>query len=427
MKKVILVSAIGIGVIAAGAGSMLAMNSQIDNAIERLKSASNDRLTVSVKEDSGSFTDRHIQLSFVVEENYSTFEFLVDNDITKRPWGATIEHSVRLGDFDAYGATDREQEIFKKYFVDQSAITGSTSISVTGSYQSNFTSVSVQENQDSLAVSIEPLSVEISGDRSGHVLANGLWNGLVVKDEGDQPATLTVEPVSFSLDGEYIAGTIFLGDQSIEGQGLNFELADDWNSVSIKSGNYSLTSTGSITDNRYNGGAYLKADSIFFMGDAEQLDIQDIAFSFEISGFEEQNLVNILEQVNDMEASGLPSAVLMNELNTMLQNGFTISIPESHATFDDGDLSLAGSFILPENTIADTNNPLSMMGLLPMLEASMDLTMDSSIAYVPQLNEVFTTLQQSGSLVEVGDKYESHFSLLNGKALLNGEQMQLPM
>jgi uncharacterized protein YdgA (DUF945 family) len=148
--------------------------------------------------------------------------------------------------------------------------------------------------------------------------------------------------------------------------------------------------------------------------------------SFGMTGIDVAAYQALVEELNQMQLTGVPSSEMMESANILLQNGFGLTLDDWYATVEGHSVALNASFELPENEISDVNNPFTLLGLVGQLSASADLSMDSALADIPEISDALLSVLMTGAIVSEGDEYKMSFSMENGVAKLNGEVLPLP-
>ncbi|MBU2862550.1 YdgA family protein [Reinekea forsetii] len=431
MKKALLIStAVVVAIGAAGAGAMYLVDGQIDNAISQLESQIPAPMTLSVVSDSSSFTDRQLVLKVGMELEGESVYVLLNNDIQKRPWGTSIEHALTL-DPTLIELVDDEQAaaFLSTNFVNSPMLAGHTSVSMMGSYQSNLASFSVNETLGDVNVVFTPWTIQANGNASGNIELTSNWNGftLVSADEY-QEMNFNWQPMKIMADGKYHQGSTFVGKQTVTGGGASFVMDDGYDSANFQMGPFSMVSNGDLVSDRYKGDFRWDTESVSFNADGSVFTLNDLVFSMNMSGFEINNFTDLSQELNAMSTAGSlePSPEVIRMANVVLQDGFSIGIPEFSAKVDGKTAKMSFMASLPQNEIADLGNPFSLMGLIPTVVAQADLLIHKDIANMPEVSEQVFSLMMMGALMEEGDNYVMSASFENGAAKLNGQPMPLP-
>jgi len=428
MNKALLITAIaGVGVVAVGTGSMVVTNNQVDSVITELQNNVSAPMTLEVIEDTDSFTNRNVVLSFSVDEADQPIKVLLANNIQKRPWGTTIEHKVLLDESTLSNVDDDQaKEIIQKYFIDQPVLSGTTIVGLTGSYDTSLATASFDEQIEEFTMKFHAMTVNAKGDMSGNLKMTGQWPGMEMAIDELEAVSVKWLPMEFDLDGQYVNSSMFIGNQTVDGEGVEFTSTSEWSDTSVTLGPYTMTSKGDLQDDRFEGDFYIRAGDFALNMGEDNVALTNVVLSFALGGIEADNYQNIMQGLNDMQVSGVPSEELMNEANTLLQNGFTFGLPEWKASVNESDFLLDANFELPQNEVADVNNPFSLMGLISGIKAEANIKMDATLADIPEVSEQLSMLMMTGALVEDGDQYVMNFTMENGEPLLNGQPVPLP-
>jgi uncharacterized protein YdgA (DUF945 family) len=428
MNKVLLGTAISVAAVTAiAATSMVVTDTQIDNVISHLTSSSLEPLTVAVIEDENSLFERNVSFSITFDDGQQPIVIIVDNQLSKKPWGTEITHSVALDDSildDIYDVSARE--LMQKLFVNQALLEATTHVSMTGTYQTNIETLDVQETVEDVSIQFHPMRLSATGNMSGAIEMSGQWSGFSIVADDLEKIDFSFLPVEFQAEGKYINGSVFEGQQVLTGEGFNFSMESEWASQGLTGQSYELVSSGDVVGNDFSGELSFNSEGLTYQGDDSLLTVNDIGFSFVIAGIDIDNYQSLVEELNKMQTTGVPSPALMQSANVLLRNGFGLSLNDWHANIEGHSVALDADFELPENEIADANNPFSLMGLVTQFSATADVTMDSALADIPEISEPLLGVLMTGVFVSEGDQYTLAFSMKDGIAELNGEVLPLP-
>lgn len=429
MNKTLLVtSLVVVGVALAGASAMLVTDRQIDAALAQLQdSAAASSILIAVSDDQSSFIERHLVLTASVEQADQRVTLVIDNNIQKRPWGARIEHRLH---FDASLLTwvddAQNQALLRTLLIDQDVMTGTTKIGLTGDYQSDWLGIGIEEQIEQATVRVSPLRLAITGDPSGKFSMTGSWPGATVTVDEPEQVAMVMRPLSFQSEGRYIGGSVFVGEQSTSGDGMSFDLTSELAQVHYQVGAYSIQSNSQVTDERLAMDLSFQVDQVSLDDGEAPVDIKDILLALSMTGSSVQNLQSLSQNLNAMQISGEASPALMEDINVFLRTGFVFAVSQLQATLDGQAIALQASFEMPENAVADVNNPFSMLSLVSSLKADAHLELAGGLSESTLLAEPFNNLMMTGVLVENGADYQVDFKLADGSALLNGEPLPLP-
>lgn len=428
MNKAILVTGVvAAGVVAAGAGTMIVSNGQIDKMVDNISESTPAPFTVEVLEDSDSFASRELVLSVGADELPDFVNLILKNNIQKRPWGTSIDHELTFGESLLDMASEDEAELIRSLFIDNPVVTGTTNVSMTGGYNTEISSLEYSGDiDDEVNLNLNPIVVNITGNASGKLDMEGNWPGMTISELGNPENEFNLLPLSFSAKGKYVTSQLFVGEQTFNLEGFTFSDESDYDSTKISFAGLDLTSTADVDGDDYRADMKLTGDLLNFNANDEEVNVDDIVFSMGFSGLNTEGLQQLLEGVNEMSSTGLPGEGLMEGANKVLQNGFEINFNEIGANYNGSSISMDASLVIPANDQVDVNNPFSLMGLVTEISASANLSMDLSVAEIPALSEMVMPLMMTGSLQESGDQYVMNFTMENGEALLNGDPIPLP-
>jgi len=429
MNKTLLISSLLVaGVVVAGVGTLLLTDRQIDAALAQLQnSAASSSITIAVSEDQSSLMERHLELIVSVDQAGQSISVVVDNDIQKRPWGAKIVHRLHFDESLLEQIEDQPTEaILRKLLVDQALISGTTEVGLTGNYNSELVSISVDELIDQTQIRVSPLRLSISGDRAGHLESDGSWQGATLTMDDQEQIAVSVQPMTFQSTGQYLSAGFFVGEERFSGEGFSFDISSEEATLGYEVGKMTGQANSQVSDERLAVDLSFTMDQMTFNDGTEPMELTDIMLSFAMSGLVVENVQSLMQNLNSMEANGEPSPALMENANQLLRNGFKLAMPQWQASIDGQRIALQADFELPANDVADVNNPFSMMGLVSSLKANAQLDVAGGLSEVAIVAEPFSALMMTGVLVEKGTDYQMDFTLADGAATLNGEAVPLP-
>ena len=428
MNKVLLGTAISVAAVTAiAATSMIVTDNQVDHVISHITTSNVDPLTVAVIDDENSLFERNVSFSLTFDDGQQSFVIVVDNQLSKKPWGTKITHSVTLDDSmldDIYDESARE--LMQKLFVNQALLEATTHVSMTGTYQTNIETLNVQETVEGVSIQFSPMTLSATGNMSGAIEMSGQWPGFSIVADDLEKIDFSFLPVEFQAEGEYINGSVFEGQQVFTGEGFNFSIESEWASQGLTGQSYELVSSGDVEGNDFSGELSFNTEGLTYQGEDSQLTVNDVGLSFGIAGIDVDNYQSLIEELNKMQATGVPSPELMQSANVLLRNGFGLSLKDWHANIEGHSVALDADIELPVNEIADANNPFSLIGLVTQFSATANVTMDSALADIPEISEPLLGVLMTGVFVSEGDQYKLAFSMKDGVAELNGEVLPLP-
>jgi hypothetical protein len=428
MNKVVIGTLVAsTAVVALGATSILVADKQVDNAVMQMTDAASSMLAVEVLEDDNRFLSRQLNVSLSINDLDNPFTLIIENSLSKKPWGTVVSHAVSF-DKSFLDSVNEENAmaIMQKNFVDQPFLVGETSISMTGNYQSKFDTVEMNETVDDVEVMIGSLAIQAMGDINGALKLDGQWPGLNVSVDDLESVSFVVKPIEFHADGSYVNSSLFEGTQDFVSEGLEFVMSSEWDKQSLTTSGLTSSSVTEITNDRLSTNVTLASPGFVFVNNEEALTVNDINLALGISGINADNYMKIMDGLNQMQVTGVPGADLMESGNQLLQDGFSIDLTDWRAEIKDQSFAMDASFTLPENDIADVNNPFSLMGLVGEIKANAEMAMDIGLADVPEVAGAMMGLLMTGALVEDGEEYTLDFTMEDGAAELNGEALPLP-
>ena len=429
MNKTLLISSLAVaGIVVAGAGTLLVTDRQIDKALAQLQENTvSSPFVIAVREDKSSLTERHLVLTASIEQAGQSISLVLDNDIQKRPWGAKIEHRLYFDESVLAQIDDQPtQAILRKFLVDQALISGTTKIGLTGNYQSELVGIAVDELIEQTQVMVSPLKLSISGDRAGHLTSEGSWQGATLTMDDLEQIAVSLRPMTFASEGQYISGGLFVGEERFSGEGLSFDMTSDEGTVGYEIGAMTGQATSQVSEGHLVSDVSLAMEQVTFNVGIEPVELTDIILSLGMSGLVVENFQSLMQNLNSMQVSGEPSPAFMEDASQMLRDGFKLAIPQWQVSINGQRIALQAGFELPANDVADVNNPFSMMGLVSSLKANARLDIAGGLSEVAIVAEPFNALMMTGVLVEKGTDYQMDFILSDGAATLNGEALPLP-
>ena len=426
MNKFLLgVSIVSVGAVALGAGSLAITDGQINKMVEQLESSVSAPMSVEVRKDTNSLFARQLDLVVAIQEEGFEATFFIENDIQKRPWGTAIAHAISMQS-PFKESNDSLALLFNQSFVDQAFITGTTNVSIGGQYQTVLDSIGINEQTADGALDVKPMHVEMTGDMSGSIAMEGQWPGMVIGTNDLEKVTMELSPMEFSAKGKMYLDSVFLGKQRIAGQGVTLSQASDWQTMAVTFGAFAIESEGRLIDEKFMGRANVDLASLQYTAEDESLQANSIQAAVSIDGISAENYKALAVSLNEFQSSGVPSEQLMRDANVLLRNGFVVEFSDWQAVIEDQSIAFNAMLELPENTVADVNNPFSLMGLFTSIKANANLQFDRGLSDIPQLYDAVFGLLSSGAVVNEGDDYRMAFSLENGVATLNGAPVPLP-
>lgn len=430
-KALIVTTAVVVGVVAAGAGSMMLVDGQIDNAVSQFESQSNDLMTIDIVSDNSGFLDRQLTLKIGMDLEGESVNIILKNDIQKRPWGTSIEHALTLDPSFISAVNDpKAAEFLSTNFINSPMLAGNTNLTMFGSYQTNLASFSINEPLEGFEVIFTPWLVNVKGSVKGDMLLNSNWNGMKLVSTYNelQAFDLNWKPMTMVADGNYHGGNTFIGKQSITGQGMSLITETEYESVNVQMGDFALASNSDVEKGRYNGDIRWDTSNLTFDVDGSVFTVTDIVLAANMSGFDVDNLSELSQELNAMSSTGgldlSPS--LIRTGNKALQDGFSFGLTEVSAKVDGKEAKMSFEASLPANKVADIGNVFSLMGLIPTVFAQADLKIHKDIAEMPELSEQIFSLMMMGALIEENDGYVLSARFENGAATLNGQPVPLP-
>ncbi len=421
-KKVWIFSAVVLVVAIIGGLSFVLPERYVERGIQELEASAGTVFDVSVSNPSPQQFDLHLEAmsaGFPLALN-------IKNTLKKSVWQSTMTHEVFLDPsfFDAQPANATDW--WRENFTDAPVMTGETTFDLLGNYTTHFESFSVAEKFPEVEVDISELIGDVSGNATGNLEYKIDWAGLSVVDTLTNEGELKVLPVSFTGKGKFLAGTIFVGEQELLGEGFEFNQENEWENILISLSSFRVWSHGVEESDRISGETQVSVDRFVVETDEEPLTISDVKLGVKIGGLEPGNIERLNAEMRSMSATGIPGPEAMAELNQLLRNGFTFELNEWQASVNDLAFNLDADIALTENTIADVQNPMSAMGLLGNFSANLDLVFDAGIAEIPQMYDALFTLMMTGALVSDEEQYTMSFSMNNGLPMLNGEPLSIP-
>ena len=126
---------------------------------------------------------------------------------------------------------------------------------------------------------------------------------------------------------------------------------------------FSVSVSGEIDGDDYASRLELATDGFTLQDNGESLTITEVDAAVSLQGLNATNYQNLVTELNTMQTVGVPSQALMDELNSVLKNGFRFEVERWKATIEGQNLNAAAHFQLPENQVANVNNPMSLLGL----------------------------------------------------------------
>ncbi|WP_320824079.1 DUF945 family protein [Reinekea sp.] len=429
MHKTLLISSLLVaGIVVAGAGTLLATDRQIDAALAQLQeNTASSPFVIAVREDKSTLTERHLVLTASVEEEGQSISLVLDNEIQKRPWGAKIEHRLYVDESLLAQIEDEPaRAIFRKFFLDQALISGTTEIGLTGNYQSELVGIAFDEVIEQTEVTVFPLRLAIAGDRTGHLTTEGSWQGATLRMDDLEQIAVSVRPMTFESEGQYLSGGLFLGEERFSGEGFSFNMTSEEAPVGYEIGAMTGQGTSQVIDERLVADGSFAMKKIAFNAGTEPVQLTDINLSFTMSGLVVENLQSLIQNLNSMQANGEPSPALMENASQILRDGFKMDLPQWQVSINGQRIALQAAFELPANDVADVSNPFSMLGLVSTLKYNAHLDVAGGLSELAVVAEPFNALMMTGVLVEKGADYQMDFILADGAATLNGEAVPLP-
>ncbi len=428
MKKLLIGTGVaGIAVVALGAGSLIFTDKQIDNMVAQVEQTVSQPVTMTVLEDDNSLLHRQLNLVLAMDDGETQFKVIIENAIEKRPWGTSIQHIILMDDgFAKIDSNDEIKQLLTQYFVDQPFVTGTTNVSFSGNYQSTFLSKSVNESLAEGSLALSPFELVVTGNLTGDLTMNGSWAGMSMVNNDLQQSSVLIKPMQVSAVGELYNNSVFLGKQILSGEGMEFVQTSEWQNQRFTMAPFSFVSSGELADEHFSGLFTAALEGFNYEDDDNSLDVKNINTSISISGIEASNYKKLVDGLNEMQVSGVPSDALMGQASTLLRNGFVIEMNDWVATVDDQNIAFGAALVIPENDVADVSNLFSLMGLFANVKANANLQFDQGLADVPVLHEPLLALLTSGVMINDDTQYRMDFSLENGIALLNKEPLPLP-
>lgn len=427
MKKVIVIGGISLLLLTAvGAGFLVLTDRLIDTGIQRLVESANAPTTVSVSKDQGSLTTRDIDITVGVDTGAETVELWVQNKVTKRPWGARIDHEIYVKEMSFAGMDFNSAQLMRDYLVNNAFVTGVSRISALGRVNTELQTVAINETVDAVTLDITPLSLRTTGTVTGALTATGVWPGFTVSVSDFEEVSMVMKPLSFELDGQMKPDTLFVGSQTVQGEGLALSIDSNSARQQFELASFSAAIAGAIENDRYDSRFDFSTDGFSLVRPGEALNVTQLRTAISLAGLNAQNYQRLINELNAMQTTGIPSQAMMDELSNVLQNGFRLELNDWQATINDQQVALSAHFELPENGVANLSNPMSLFGLIGYIDTSLDMTVDAALANDPVASDALMPLLMTGALVDEGDQYKVSFSMKDGLPLLNGSPMPLP-
>ncbi len=429
MNKLVL-SAVAVSVITVGAGSaaMLIADGLIDQTVNQFSDQLPAPMTSEVVSSEGNFANRQVTLKIGMELEGQPISALLVNDIQNRPWGTRIQHQLKLDD-SLLADVDQGPlyDFLTKNITEKAIVTGSTKVGLTGSYQTTLTTIAIDDTYEALTIQLSPWQVEFSGGSTGSVDVSADWKGmtLIGQEEAEQLNFIWL-PMALSATGSNKLGLNFVGDQKITGEGVLIKRTSKYGEAAdVNMGPYEVTTHQWVEEDNLNSAVAWHSDSIVISSDESNYSVSNLVFEINANGLDIEQLAVVNNEVNTMNLgnSPVPSPELVTALSALLQNGFSLSIPNFSAELDGSNATFDFSANLPENTVADLDNPFSLMGLIPTVTASANLSLDKTLLDLAELAEPINALIMMGMLVEQGDQFVLTAGFENGEATLNGGPM----
>lgn len=414
--------------VASGIGVMWFMDKQIDQVLADAEQLNYDPFSVVLLEDDNTFANRQLSHFLMIDDGQSSLMLVVNSDIKKRPWGATIEHEVLLdGDYTDAFFDDELANFLQTYFVDQPILTGRSQIGLTGRFGSVIESSEINDSINGATIDISPLLITAQGSiRTGHLALTGNWRGLVlaIADEGN--FNLNIKPLRFNTDGMYVTDAVFLGKQEMRSDGVSIVIDGLGDRFEFEIGEFSSTGFSDLLNSRIEADFSIDAKQISYVEGNESLVLNDFAMTSSLSGIDINNLSNLLDLTNQFQVASMMNRAVIDEANTLLKNGFVIEVSELKGTLNDAPFEIDARFQMPENDVADVGNPFSLFGLISEVSASANMSLNNRLLSVPELADSINGLLSAGALVANADDFTMAFTMEDGTPTLNGEVIQLP-
>lgn len=423
-----LLGLIVIVVIAAGGSyaSLSMIDSRVDEALIAAQSDLPTGLSVEVVEDTNQLLQRELLLKVTyAEASIQELTALVSSTVHKRPWKAELDYEVTLDEASFGDADDKTVEWARDNLVEQPMLFGTVEVSPTGSFNAVVESFSVSESTiesgTELSITSEPVYVEVQGDMNGTVAMSGSWPGMEFKFEDTETVAVSVAPVTLAMDGYYVHDAVFIGTQMLKSEGMNFESNSPNEQVTVLLGASSLNSSSELVDGQFAGEFSLRTDQFLSEVAGTATTVSNLMLALNISGIDPENLSSL----STLSQQFSPEAPLPEELteiaSAILQDGFSIELPNWHAEIEGHDFDINSSVSLPANDVADVSNVFTLMNLLPEVSASFDFAFDSAAMEDPTLADALFALMMTGMLVEDSDRYRLSAAMDGGAATVNGE------
>lgn len=428
MKRIVIgVATVGVVAGALGAGALAFSDYQVDQQIENLRSQADQAgLQMSVVADDDQLLNRKVSLRLTSQSSEMSVPVIINNDIEQRPWGSRIQHEVVLDtDFSNFSMDPGLQGLLNEYLVERAFVSGESVVSFNGRYESELTSIEVSESTEQWTFNLFPMVLNIAGSPDGDVVLTGDWTGLQLRSL-TEAMEMVVAPIAFKADGQFLSTGLFEGTQSMTIESVELNATSESDPIQLSLADLTVTSNGQVGDNRYSGDMTLELKQLDWAEGQNPVSVADVRLMTSVSGFEPENYERMMQEMQSMQSSGVPSPALQAEASTLLKNGFTVSFEDWQANINQHSLAFSADLTVPENQLADVSVPVSLFGLFPLISVSAELSLDEGLMDIPQLYDPLMSLLMTGALVSENDLYRMDASLQNGQVMLNGQPMPLP-
>ncbi|MEJ2043017.1 MAG: DUF945 family protein [Reinekea sp.] len=421
MGKKLWIIVLAIIVIAVGGLSFWLPGRYVEQGLKQLEANDNRLFDVSVDKTSPEQFDVNVR----GRDAQTPMALNVKNTLKKSIWKSKVGHEVYLDEAMVAGNSPALGQWLQTNLIDQPFLTGETTFDLLGNYTTHLESIAIKDELDEVRVTAAKIVGDITGNAKGDVTADVQWPGLTIlpiEDEGE----LKILPISLSSKGHYLSSMMFIGEQKLVGEGFTFVDNSRITEQSIAVAGYTFSAKAEENDGRLEGKISASLDSIELSGIEEPFNMSDVQAEISIDGLEMSNFERLNVAASEMAETGMPSQEFMAEMNQIIRNGFSLGLNSWRAEIDGLSFNMDANLTLTENTVADLQNPMSLLGLLGNVTAKMNMAFDAGLTDIQELSDAIDSLQKMGALVQKGDQYVMDFSMENGLPKLNGEVLQLP-